>query len=313
MSLRLDDTVQRYLLSTTSRMIGEFELDGLYITHAWPGRFNQQGPARSDLGPASRNTFVVSFKTERTPKAAGAMIPDYSYFGDRIASILSLLFGKRFDQHGLLEGSGLFQIPDLSHFATFCIPALPHNSHAVRVDYPVPLNLGEIQRIVRLWGTPAPDPRFLHTFYGAATFYHQAIENFDRDPEVAYLHLITAGEILSNFTHFETDELLDEQTKTHLQTIRSDVKNGDKIARQLSGRMRQIKRRFIQTILRLVDDEFFTRSECTQSYGRFTGDSSYFPHIADVIVGEFPADHCRSGLTALSRRSRGMNRRTRAL
>ena len=281
MPLRLDDTVQRYLLSTTSRVVGEFASEHLLITHAWPGKYSVRGSSRWEPGPASRTTFVASFRTPPIERAPGVIVPDYSYVGDILIPILSLLFGKRFDQHGLIEGSGRFLIPDLSHFDNLCNPRLPQNSHSVREDYPTPLDLREFRRIMPLWATDPPviDARFFNTFSSAAKFYHQALVNFDSDPEVAYLHLITAGEIVSNFRAFDPESLLDEQTRLHLASIRGGLTDGDAIARHLHGRLRQIKRRFRLTLEQLVDSDFFSRSECTQAYGRLEA-SNFSKRIA---------------------------------
>src|SRR5258708_5031820 len=60
-SLRPDESIHKFLISTPSRFVGEFESDDLLITHAWSGLFS-----RSDLhalgyraGPYSRNYYVI--------------------------------------------------------------------------------------------------------------------------------------------------------------------------------------------------------------------------------------------------------------
>jgi hypothetical protein len=57
MSLRLDDTVQRYLISTTSRLVGEYEAEGVLITHVWRSRYDPVAAARWEPGPTLRSTL----------------------------------------------------------------------------------------------------------------------------------------------------------------------------------------------------------------------------------------------------------------
>jgi hypothetical protein len=274
MSLRPDETLQKALLSTTSRLVGEYEAEGVLLTHAWPDFYDQSASIRLREGPASRSAFVFAFRTEPVEEGVGRSLPEYSPTGDLVASYLSVLYGKRFDHHGLIEGTGFFRVPDLVHFATLCTPSLPHNSHTPRADYPTPLNLVEFARLepllLHITSLPAT---FAQTFQGAAKFYLQALQNFEREPEVSYLHLITASEILSNFTKFDKDELLDEKTKIILDKIRTQLPDGVKVANQITGKLLLIKKRFVQTITGLVDCAFFDRSESKEQFAQLKSDS----------------------------------------
>jgi hypothetical protein len=273
MSLRPDETLQKALLSTTSRLVGEYEADGVLLTHAWPDFYDKSAPIPWTEGPASRSAFVLAFRTEPPDRGPGKPLPEYSATGDVVASYLSVLYGKRFDHHGLVEGSGFFRVPDLSHFGSLCTPSLPHNSHAPRADYPTPLNLAEFAHLAPLLDDGPLSPMFGQTFRGSAKFYLQALQNFEREPEVAYLHLITAGEILSNFTDYDTEALLDEQTKILIRTIRNQLPNGVAVASQITSRLLLVKKRFVQTITNLVDLSFFDRSDSRDPLSRLTSDS----------------------------------------
>ena len=90
---------------------------------------------------------MVSFITQEVKKAEGAMVPSYEGVGDRLCSLLSLLYGKRFDSHGCVVSNGSFQIPNLEQFNSSCIPALPQNNHTPRSDIPIPLDLLQVARI----------------------------------------------------------------------------------------------------------------------------------------------------------------------
>ena len=97
-SLRPDKAVHKILISTTSKFIGEYESQAMLISHAWKHATNSSGIIREEETPASRNSFVVAFRTEESDEK-DIVIPDYSHIGELICSYLSVLFGKRFDSH----------------------------------------------------------------------------------------------------------------------------------------------------------------------------------------------------------------------
>jgi hypothetical protein len=164
MTLRPDETIQKALLSTPSRFVGEFEAEGILLTHAWPGFHDRSASIRWQEGPASRSAYIFAFRTEVAEKSQGKKLPDYSPTGDIIAAYLSVLFGKRFDSHGLIEGTGHYHTPEFSQFGTLVNSSLPQNSHRSRPDFGIPLNLSEAARLAPLlWGDSLPID-FVHAF-----------------------------------------------------------------------------------------------------------------------------------------------------
>ena len=105
------ETIQKLLISTTSRVVAEYKTEGMVITHAWPDLYRAASTARMQEGPLSRSGLLVAFETEPEERKAGSVRPDYSPWGEVVCAYLSVLFGKRFDSHGLVEGSGLYRIP----------------------------------------------------------------------------------------------------------------------------------------------------------------------------------------------------------
>ena len=126
-SLRPSDTTQKLLISTTSDIIGSYERDGILLRLAWPqleNRFPDKLPDRR----AQRSAFVIAFETEPIARLAGVPVPNHSYLGETVCSYLSVLFGKRFDNHGSIENCGSFYVPDLRQFDRPYLPTLPQNS-----------------------------------------------------------------------------------------------------------------------------------------------------------------------------------------
>lgn len=219
--LHPQETVQKVLLSSTCLFVGQLEQSGVLLTHAWPGFRDPVGATRRIEGPLSRHAFVFCFETSPLEKGVGVVLPDFTWVGDSMASLLSVLYGKRFDNHGLIEGIGMFSLPDMTAFASTCDASLAYNSHRVRANFPVDLNIGEAGRIITFFTHREANERFARTFETACSFYGRALRAAEIDPEVAYLHLITAGEILAGYFERDQDTLLDEAMKSALIEIAS--------------------------------------------------------------------------------------------
>lgn len=257
MSLRPDETIQKIMLSSTCAFIGEYVSENLLVTHAWPNFHDRTMFDKRREGPHSRSAYMVCFTTPPLIREPGVRIPEYGSFGQVLAAMKSLLFGKRFDNHGATETTGHFNIPDLSSFHRTCNPELPQNSHKPRANFGIKLDLGEVERITPLIFWRDGDQAFHNTFHTALKFYHQALQNAEVDFEIAYLNLITAGEVLSNAFEYDKSDMLDEQIKLALFNIERECADGAKIARIVTSRLLQVKKRFVRTLCNLLDDKFF--------------------------------------------------------
>lgn len=271
--LRPNDSIQKLLLSTPAHFVGEFDTPDLLLTHAWPPLYSGRPQwFGQDGDPLNRTAIVLAFWTPPPEEPApGVVIPNYENAGEVVASALSVLFGKKFENHGPFEMSGSFGLPDLTAFATPCEPRLRQNDGRPRVDRPVPLNLMEVRRIAAILGAPRGDHR-VATFLSAARFYRRALLSIETDPEGAYLNLVTAGEIISNFHEFSDEDSLDDDARHMLARVANEMKNGDRAASFLRARLRGIKRRFVSAITSMVDDSFFDRWEAESQWGSFKKD-----------------------------------------
>ncbi len=269
MTLGLDETIQRILISTTSRFFGAYEGEDVAVDHAWPSMNDQSGALRWEPSPISRSTYMLSFRTEPLVKKPGVVIPNYEYVGDVVAAAMAVLFGKRTDNLGAVEMTGRFVMPRTGDMPWVSHPELAFNSHAVRANFPIPLNLVELRRLRPILEENELDEDHaaaIRAFHGAARFYQRALQAAERDPEVGYLHLITCGEILSNAQVIEPDTLLDDAARALLGRIETEMAEGRKASAFVRGRLRQIKRRYLATFERLIDASFFERGEAKEAY-----------------------------------------------
>ena len=268
--LKPRDTINKILISTPSYFKGGYkhERPDFLITHAWPtmDRFRVSGYQLVET-PYTRSYFVVAFKSTKKHTQQDITPPANSKRIEEIICIyLSILFGKRFDYHGFLEALGMFQLPNLDGFFYPHNYKLPINNRSVRKDLEIELNLTKISLIEDLLFSYSLDQRFLHFLHFAGKFYLSALQNFEEQPEVAFLHLITAGEILSNFYDYDANELLKDKEKQDLKRIEDELLNGNKVAKRIRNILTLTKRRYTKTIISLLNDYFFTHTESVNEF-----------------------------------------------
>ncbi|MHB8068189.1 MAG: hypothetical protein ACYDIC_09845 [Desulfobaccales bacterium] len=265
MALEPDKTVTKLLLSSTSHFVGEYRSDKWLLTHAWPDSVEQVHLGIYE-NPLSRNFYVLAFKHPEFNQESVA-VPKNRATGDEICTYLSILFGKRFENHGPIESHGLFHVPSLPSRGKTINPWLPFNSHRPRSDIDVALNFSEATRIAALWENGYEIDSMFRDFLNAAGgFYARALRVAEEDPETAFLHFITCGEILSNFREYEDRDLLDTQMLSDLERIASDMDGGDKIANRVRKRLFQVRRKFVLTVTQLLSEAFYKGSESKESF-----------------------------------------------
>ena len=264
MTMRPKEDVTKILLSTPSHLVGNYEEDEFLLTHAWT--------REQDLSYVTldKSYFILAAKTPLLDRSRVA-IPDYSGIGDILCIYMSILYGKRFDNHGLVESLGHFYYPSPSHDNIYD-PRLPFNSRIPRPDLEIPLSLHEIRRIAPLLKEEPGNEKFDRFLVSCGRFYVHALQHAESQPEIAFLDLITCGEILSNFFEYSQDDLLDDQIKADLAQIGAQINNGDDIVRRIRGQMFQVKRKFVKTIIDLLSSYFFQQTEAKESYDRLNQD-----------------------------------------
>ena len=212
--------------------------------------------------PMSRSAVMVLFEMENL-ETRRRIIPldSEERVGQCLGDVLSVLYGKRFDSHGLAEGGGVFWVPDLSLYSGASHPGLPFNSHRARTTWPVALDLRQAARVEE-WLTPTIDDPETRRIQTACGFYARALRNAEKDPEVAYLHLITAGEVLASLDEHGPEVLLDEATLKDIEKVRECL--GDSMAKRIAGRMRSIRKGFVRSLMALLEEDFYAAGQADQ-------------------------------------------------
>jgi hypothetical protein len=222
MTLKPEKNITKILLSTSSYLVGEYEEENFLLSIAFAfDKIMMLNQARNQA--LAHEYFILAAKMSESHD-----LTDYSPFGDALCIYLSILYGKRFDNHGLVEGMGIFWLPNNPPVG-FYNSVLPFNSRKPRPDLEIPLNLQEIKRISPLLLQKDVDLRFKHFLWSAGRFYVHALQHAESEPETAFLDLISCDETLSYFFEYEPDDLLNRQIKGDLVKIAKQIEGGDEV------------------------------------------------------------------------------------
>lgn len=273
--LRPDKCVHKLIISSTSRFVGEYESEDLLVTHAWPGLENRaQRPIGLTENPYSRNYYAVVFKVESSQNSEGSQVefPYYDWFGEFVCIYMSILFGKRFDYHGLIETNGFFFLPDSVGFSSpIRLPHIGVNNHKPRKDIEIELDLSNFRKLEPLV-TGRADERVTSIANAAGKFYLRSIRLFELEPELAFLDLVTCGELLSNYYQYTDEELYGQPLRDQFIEIESKLDNGASVCKSIKNRLYQVRRKYVLTITRLLSPYFFQNSESLEGFASLKPD-----------------------------------------
>ncbi|MFC5649013.1 hypothetical protein ACFPYJ_07695 [Paenibacillus solisilvae] len=259
--LKPDRSIQRFLISTPSRLVGEYISDDLIITHSW-----QTNPLIETTmeNPFSRSYYMISFNTPDPSYEEKEVIVYPKISPEPLLVFLSVLFGKQFDYHGPFETYGTFHVPNLVSNEVTRHYKIGFVNHSPRANYSIALNLEHFKIMQPLFiKDSGVDEKIYSIFLAAGKSYLQAIQRYEKQPDSAFLDLITCGEILSNYFDYPDEVMFDENLLKQFSTIEQTVEGGEAIVKNIKSRLFQVSRRFRHTILNLLTPEFFTNSEVT--------------------------------------------------
>lgn len=260
--LKPDHTRQRFLISTTSRLVGEYDAADLNISGAW----QFEAPFERMLEtPFSRSYFMVSTIVPE-PKQGGLLVfPNLTI--DLLLISLSVLYGKRFDYHGAVEMHGLFHVPVLASNEPTLHPKIGFNNHQMRSNFKIGLDLSNLEIMRPLFDVESRiNSRVRNIFEAAGKFYLQALQRYGSHPESAYLDLITCGEILSNYYEYTDEELYDDDLRQRFETIASELEDGKAMVRYFKNRLYQVSRKFRLTLRNLLSKDFCQYNEVPEDW-----------------------------------------------
>ncbi|EPW4543241.1 hypothetical protein ACWLP4_004222 [Vibrio vulnificus] len=269
---RNNKTITRFLISTPSKFVGESETDTYLLTHAsWNHSLDLYRPQPNES--SYRQYFELTVSTPEYQLETIA-IPDYSFVADNFCIVLSVLFGKRFDSHGLLLQHGRAYVPSSNLLGERYNKSLTFNSLKERCDFRLDLNLSHLDKMASIVQSVGDEQRDVEdAFLYAGKFYLEALREMEHNPEVAFVNLITACEILAAQKNYSIDDILDNETRSLLSKIEVGLDDGEKVARIIKKRLSGISEKFCLFIMEHIDERFFANTESLTDFDRLTPDN----------------------------------------
>ena len=271
----LDKFTYKIALSSPAHFTGEMVTNSFWLTHAWPLHKNNI-EIFDPSSRFSRSFFVLTFRERELPDEAEKkrQPPYYDFVGDYFCVVLSAYFGKRFDNLGFLQSNGIHCVPDIQPTTLRKWPnALPVTSKP-RIDLGIKLELHEAKPLLPILeavfveiNEKLPVAPKLGLAFAAGRFYLQALQLFESDPELSFLALVNAGEVLASALEFSEEEVYDAETRELLAEV--SEKLGDVKAERVRQRFFQIRRRFRVGLGKLVNAAFFAGSESQDDLFKF--------------------------------------------
>lgn len=248
-----DETIVKLLISSPSKIVSEYESEKILIANAFLN-VDKTYATQITENPNCRNYYILVLRTK------GEISAYYKNYGDIICTYLSILFGKRFDNHGCLEQFGVFFVPDIDNIKPLTLYYAGWNNHKPRCDLGIELNFENFKLVDKLLNDDI-DEHFKNVLNTAGNFYLQALRMFEEEPEIAFINLVTCGEVLSNYFDYSEEDIYDQELKAALDLIEKEIDNGTEISKLLKKRLYQIKKKYTITMKNLLNDYFFQNTE----------------------------------------------------
>lgn len=262
--VKSDASLNKLLFSSPMQFGGTFENQIFYIHHAFPGSENPGLRGQQKIrNSATRYYYVLLFQAEPlTPIGKISIVNDYTYFAQEIIASLSVFFGKQFDNHGLIERAGMFEVPDMSRARPLRDIELAPFNEKFRSNAGVDLNFTKSQPILKLFEINSGiDERLKDLFRLGARLYLRSLKTFHDDIESAYLDLVVCGEIISGyFDDYNDEQKYDEALRNTFARLDAAGIELEHISR-IKSRVYSVKRRFNLGIQRLLNESFFQKLE----------------------------------------------------
>lgn len=252
--------ITKFLLSTPARFQGRCRTEWYYLMEAHENRGKMTYSSWEDERTFRQYIELAVLTRKMTEKEL--IFPDYSALGESFAVAMSVLFGKRFEFHGITQQHGFGYVPLVDPRNTICNKNLCFNSSTPRADYGIAIDLANFTKIENLLLEQEDNLRNAQsTFFYAGRFYLQSLNEVEKSPEIAFISLITSVEILASYFKYRTEDLLDEDTYKLLLALEGIDDIGPKLASKVRTKVLGISEGLCKFMMESLDDQFFERSE----------------------------------------------------
>lgn len=253
--LRPKKGITKYLLSSPATFMDELEIrDKLLLTHAFAltNLEEQFSTTMKYDSPFNRGFYIVALPmlTAEEERVADNR-------ADQLIVGASVWYGKRFDNLGVLELDGVHGLPTYQPRILSKFYRAAFWNSRVRANAGPKLELSNFSQLAEHILSENGKSKPMEFFHIAGSFYLSALQIAHIDVSKAYLDLVMAIEVLSNFYEYTEDELYDDELKDLLLRMsETDLK-------LIKNRLFQVSRKYRMTFNRLLTDSFFAVHEAT--------------------------------------------------
>lgn len=187
---------------------------------------------------------------------------NYDYIGKSTCMIMSLLYGKRVEYQSRVQLFGVRYIPSCPIKNENLNSLLTFNSSSKRADYPIDLSLDKFEIIKSVMiNDPEHNKDLLDVFWTSLKFYHLGLINTEKDPELAYLYLITSAEVIAGNEKFEKYDLLNKEIIKSIEYINNISVDAQNALKSILNCVSSISQSIYMSIMQYLNDDFFYTSE----------------------------------------------------
>jgi hypothetical protein len=245
----------KVLFSSPVYFTGEYTSNDISYKLSWPQ------PSQKKVSSFHSGNVYIRYFSILKFNSKNDKFSDNNFICDLFCNLITVIFGKYFENHGYLERENMNYIPDYSNIEPLKYYYLKCFNQDERVDYNLQNNFSNLSKIEKIIENSNKDT--LHKINICCKFYNSSLKIFEKEPELSYLNLINSLEVLSSMLEFTEDELYnhDKMLCCSLKIIKDKIENADKIISFIKKRLYQIKRKIILTVLKYIDQDFLNKYE----------------------------------------------------
>jgi len=260
-----DSNIHKFLISAPCYFVGEYKSSFIDIESVLPSKessfriWDNIHPS-----PYSRNFLMLKFNADEPDD--NEIKNFFSYIlPKRLCILLAVFYGKCITEYGFIESGGKYWMPEIANIGPNRYYYIPPFNQLARKDLgdltisPSGWHLlDKISLLQTLLGILQDNCEFNDIFFTAGSFYLHSLQTVNVEPEIAYIDLISCGEVLSNYDgfNFNENELLPEELLEQFGKLES--KCGDILnVQSFKNYFRSIKRRFVMTLTGLLNNYYF--------------------------------------------------------
>jgi len=250
-------------MSSPAWFTNELIEEDYFLRLAFPDSSTSSACEHHRPSPRRRSFISLGLQIEEEEKKS-IVIPHYQWLSKQVAFLLSGFYGKLIVSHGYLEKGDQFWVPELTidpipYFDSPPFNDKPRKATSIKPD--VSICKGVLADF--LFRSDSGD---WSRIIAACESYHGALRFLSSDPMLAFVLILSGLEVLSLGCEVSDEDIFDERFYGKMLAIKSELKDGLKIYKELRSRLYQISQRTAIYVDQILDDPFYTAHESREPF-----------------------------------------------